>query len=90
MRIDAMERYGKLTEQDRSFDIEFWQRQEPKARMDAAWEMIIHASRIKGIDVRQLRLQRSVEHFQRQPRRLFNRRWLRRHSTRRTPLYKRP
>lgn len=62
------ERYGKLREMDRSFDVKFWQAQEPQARMDAAWEMVIHAWRVKGVDVRKLRLQRSVESFQRQKR----------------------
>jgi hypothetical protein len=66
--FQTMERYGKLAELDRSFDIQFWQAQTPKARMDAAWELIVHAHRIKGIDVRKLRLQRTVETFQRQRR----------------------
>jgi hypothetical protein len=89
-RANVMERYGKLTEHDRSFDIEYWQAQEPKARMDAAWEMIVHACRAKGMDVRQLRLQRSVEHFQRQERQVSGRRRLRRDATHRAALYKRP
>ena len=62
----VMERYGKLKDHDRSFDIQFWQAQEPKIRMDAAWEMIIHAYRVKGTDVRKLRLDKTVELFQRQ------------------------
>lgn len=60
------ERYGKLPELDRSFDLEFWQKQSAQSRFDATWEMIIHAVRVKGSDVRQLRLQRSIEAFQRQ------------------------
>ncbi|HQY24251.1 MAG TPA: hypothetical protein PLL45_05195 [Thermoflexales bacterium] len=62
------ERYGRLREMDRSFDVKYWQAQEPQARMDAAWEMVIHAWRVIGVDVRKLRLQRSVEAFQRQKR----------------------
>ena len=48
---------------DRSFDLEFWQAQPPKARFDAVWEMIVHYMKVKGQDVRQLRLQRSVTHY---------------------------
>jgi hypothetical protein len=68
MRSGFTERYAKLTDHDRSFDLAFWQSQPPEARFDAAWELIVYASKVKGIDVRQLRLQRSVESFQRQQR----------------------
>lgn len=61
-----MERRGKLEELDRSFDIAFWQAQSSQARFDASWELIVHATKVKGLDVRQLRLQRSVETFQQQ------------------------
>jgi hypothetical protein len=60
-----MERRGKLQEMDRSFDLKFWQAQPPQARFNAVWEMIVHATKVKGQDVRQLRLQRSITHFQR-------------------------
>lgn len=60
-----MERYGKLEEMDRSFDLAFWQAQSAEARFQATWELIVHANKVKGLDVRQLRLQRSVENFQR-------------------------
>jgi len=66
MRTGFVERRGKLTELDRSFDLIFWQSQTPQARFAATWELIVHASKVKGQDVRQLRLQRSVESFQRQ------------------------
>ncbi len=61
-----MERRRKLSDLDRSFDLKFWQSQSSQARMDATWELIIHAWRLEGKDVRQLRLQRSAENFQRQ------------------------
>jgi hypothetical protein len=67
MRTGFVERHGKLAELDRSFDLKFWQGQSAQARFDATWELIVHASRVKDSDVRQLRLQRSVEAFQRQP-----------------------
>ena len=68
MRKDIVESYGRLEDLGRSFDIEFWQAQPPKARFDATWDMIVHYAKVKGIDVRQLRLDRSVESFQRQVR----------------------
>ncbi len=39
-----------------------------KARFDATWELIVHYMKVKRMDVRQLRLQRSVTKFERQPR----------------------
>ena len=68
MHRHVVERHGKLEELDRSFDLDFWQAQTPKARFDATWDLIVHYVKVKGIDVRQLRLQRSVESFQRQAR----------------------
>ena len=68
MKPLSMMRRGRLEDLDRSFDVQFWQQQEPKARFQASWELIVHAWRAKGRDVRQLRLQRSVENFQRQQR----------------------
>lgn len=65
MRTGIIERRGKLEDLDRSFDLEFWRSQTPQARFDATWELIVHAMRVQGKDVRQLRLQRSVESFQR-------------------------
>ena len=62
------ERKGRLAELDRSFDLKFWQAQSSSVRFQAAWELIQHAWRVKGHDVRQLRLQRSIESFQRQQR----------------------
>jgi hypothetical protein len=68
MRTGFVERHGKLETLDRSFDVVFWQSLSAQERFDAAWELIVHANRVKGYDVRQLRLQRSVETFQRQER----------------------
>jgi hypothetical protein len=68
MKAGIIERKGKLTDLDRSFDLRYWQAQSHQTRFDAAWELIEHAWRVKGNDVRKLRLHRSVESFQRQPR----------------------
>ena len=65
MKRAFVERKGKISELDRSFDLKFWQSQSPDARFEAVWELIVHANKVKGKDVRQLRLQRSVENFQR-------------------------
>ena len=65
MKTDIVERRTKLKDSDRSFDLRFWQAQTPQARFDAAWELIVHHAKVKGLDVRQLRLQRSAETFQR-------------------------
>lgn len=62
----VMERFCKLEDCDRSFDRAFWQAQDATARFSAAWELVVNIYRIKGKDVRQLELQRSIEHFQRQ------------------------
>jgi hypothetical protein len=64
----VMERRGKIEDLDRSFDLQFWQAQSDTARFAAAWELVVMAYRVQGKDVRQLRLQRSVESFQRQSR----------------------
>ena len=68
VRTGFVERKGKINELDKSFDLSFWQKQSPQARFSAAWELMVHSSRVKGIDVRQLRLHRSIETFQRQQR----------------------
>ena len=65
MRKNFVERRGKLEDMDRSFDLKFWQAQTPTARFDASWELIVHYMKVKGYDVRQLRLPRSVTNFQR-------------------------
>lgn len=63
----VMERKGKLEDLDRSFDIEFWQRQGSAAIFAAAWELVklYHADRGKPLDG--TRLQRTIESFQRLP-----------------------
>jgi len=64
----VMERRGKFEDLDRSFDLQFWQAQSDTARFAAAWDLVVTAYRVQGKDVRELRLQRSVETFQRQTR----------------------
>ena len=64
MRASFVERRGKLGESDSSFDVRFWRAQTPKTRLDAAWQSVVHYARVKGLDVRQLRLERSIEALQ--------------------------
>jgi hypothetical protein len=68
IRAGYAERRGRISELDRSFDLHFWQAQPPEARFNAAWELIVHYARVKGLDEGQLRLQRTMEAYQRQPR----------------------
>lgn len=62
----SMECKGRLDQLDCSFDIQYWQAQSPTARFQAAWELVVHAARVKGLDGGQLRLERTVENYQRQ------------------------
>ena len=59
-----MERIGKVSESDRKFDIEFWQRQGSNAIFAAAWEMVVAAYRWKKKSESELAFQRSVERVQ--------------------------
>ena len=61
----AMERFQRIEGSDRSFDMEYWQRQIPTARAQAMWELAESYHRSKG--QREFQLQRSIEAFQRQP-----------------------
>ena len=56
-----MERLGKLSESGRSFDVEFWQRQESSAIFAAAWEMLVEANQWKKKSDSDLAFQRTVE-----------------------------
>ncbi len=60
-----MMRFGKdISEMDKSFDIEFWQKQTSGERLAAVWEMVKMHHLRKGGE-HDLRLQRTVEHFER-------------------------
>jgi hypothetical protein len=59
-----MERFGKLKDMDRSFDIQYWQSQDASARLATVWELVVAAYAIKGQDVRSLRIDRHIESFQ--------------------------
>jgi hypothetical protein len=53
---------------DRSFDVEYWQRLGVAAIFEAAWQMAVDAHRDATGGRNELRLRRTVEHFQRKQR----------------------
>jgi hypothetical protein len=57
------ERYGKLSEMDRSFDIAYWQRLGPAAIFEAAWQMVVDAHSRRPGGAEELEFCRSVESF---------------------------
>lgn len=61
----VMEGLRHSDELDRSFDIEFWQRQDSNARFGAAWELVVFAHQRKGRDESELRIQRTIESLER-------------------------
>jgi hypothetical protein len=48
---------------NRSFDIEFWQRLTDEQRMQAVWDLVVFDYELKGKDLNELRLQRTVENL---------------------------
>ena len=61
----VMECIGKIQDAGRAFDIEYWQRQGDAAIYRAAWELVEFYHRQQGLEPDELRLQRSIENFQR-------------------------
>ena len=55
----------KATEADRYFDLVFWRKVGTEGRFAAAWEMISEVDAIRGKDIGESRLQRSVQNIQR-------------------------
>jgi hypothetical protein len=47
----------------RVFDIEFWQRLSDEQRMQAVWDLVVMDYELKGKDLNELRLQRTVENL---------------------------
>jgi hypothetical protein len=54
-----------IKDNDRSFDLEFWQQAGAEARFAAAWQMVLDMIAIRGEDDSQCRLQRSIENIER-------------------------
>jgi hypothetical protein len=57
--------YGRLEDAQLFPDLDYWQAQSDEVRFNAAWEMVVEAHAIKGEDLSESRLQRSVAGFQR-------------------------
>ncbi len=52
-------------QENRAFDIEFWQRLTDEQRMQAVWDLVVFDYELKGKDLNELRLQRTVENLRR-------------------------
>lgn len=61
-----LSRFGE--QPDREFDIQFWQGLSSEARANAVWDLVVTYWQMKGKDLNELRLQRSVENIQREQR----------------------
>ena len=61
---EIQERYQKIAGGDRSFDIQFWQAQGDMAIFAAVSDMIRDYYLVRGIDTDELRIERTVESFQ--------------------------
>ncbi len=62
----VMSQLSTIEEQgSHSFDIEFWQRLTDEQRMQAVWDLVVFEYELKGKDLNELRLQRTVENLRR-------------------------
>lgn len=50
-------------QENRSFDVEFWQRLSAEQRMQAVWDLVVFEYELKGKNLDELRLQRTVENL---------------------------
>jgi hypothetical protein len=66
----VMERLVRRDQDDREFDIEFWQALGDAKIFAAAWDLVVTAAAMKGLREDQLELQRSVAAFKRRRRAL--------------------
>ena len=57
--------YGRIEDAPRFPDLEYWRAQSDEEKLRAAWEMVLDAHALKGEDLSESRLQRSVARFQR-------------------------
>jgi hypothetical protein len=55
----------RATEADRSFDLVFWRKVGAEGRFAAAWQMISEVGAIRGKNIGESRLQRSIQNIQR-------------------------
>ena len=57
------EKYQRITDDSRSFDIRFWQSQGDLAIFEAVWDMLNDYFLIRGKNADESRLQRTIEDF---------------------------
>lgn len=57
--------YGKLEDAEKYPDLKFWQKQSDDAKFAAAWQMVLEAHELKGENLRESRLSRTVANFER-------------------------
>jgi hypothetical protein len=57
-------RLVRAVDDDRSFDLKFWQNVGAEGRFAAAWQMVEEVDSIKGKETGESRLQRSVQSIQ--------------------------
>lgn len=57
--------HGKLSDAPRFPDVGYWQSRPDDEKFAAAWQMVLEAYALKGEDLGESRLQRSVANFQR-------------------------
>ena len=57
--------YGRLEDAPEFPDLAYWKAQSDETKFNSAWDMVIEAHAIKGEDLSESRLQRSVASFQR-------------------------
>ncbi len=62
MKAESSFHYGKMEDQDRSFDIAYWQSRSTAERLTAAWELVEYYLTRSG-RIGELRLQKSVVDF---------------------------
>ncbi len=60
--------YGKLEDAEKFPDMKFWQAQSDEKKFAAAWEMVLEAHELKGENLRESRLLKSVVSLQRRTR----------------------
>lgn len=60
--------YGPLKDAKRYPDVSYWQAQPDEKKFEAAWKMVLEAYAIKGVDLSESRLQRTVGGLQRRGR----------------------
>lgn len=86
--VIVMTRLGRLSESDRSFDIEFWQAHTTTQRWDAGFELAAYYVRKQGrTDPDAFRLDRSVESLQRVRREVPRGRRVRRNGVHRAEVH---